>query len=40
MPHAKTQRQVRFLLSKGSALTPQQKNKLKKELKSGAVRIK
>jgi hypothetical protein len=37
---AKSKRQVRFLLSKGSPLSGVQKNKLKGELHSGAVKIK
>ena len=40
MAKTKTRRQTRYLLSKVSPLTPAQKNKLKKELKSGAVKIK
>lgn len=40
MAKTKTQKQVRFLLSKVSPLTPKEKTKLKKELKSGAVGIK
>ncbi len=42
MPGAavKSQKQVAYLLSKGSPLTPVQKDKLKGELHSGAVKIK
>ena len=36
----KTQKQIAYLLSKVSPLTGKQKNKLKKELTSGAVRVK
>jgi len=36
----KSKQQVKFLLSKVSPLSAQQKNKLKKELHSGAVKIK
>lgn len=36
----KSKRQVAFLLSKGSPLTPEQKSKLKVELHSGAVKVK
>jgi hypothetical protein len=39
-PKIKSLGQVRFLLSKGSPLTLQQKNKLKGELHAGTVRIK
>lgn len=38
--NAKSRRQVGFLLSKSSPLTSTQKNKLKRELKSGKVKIK
>ena len=42
MPGAKTKsrRQVGYLLSSGSPLSKKQKGKLKKELHSGAVRVK
>jgi hypothetical protein len=40
MPHVKSQKQVRYLLSKASPLTSTQKNTLKNELHSGKVRIK
>lgn len=36
----KSKKQVGYLLSKGSPLSPQQKNKLKAELHSGAVKVK
>lgn len=36
----KSKRQVGFLLSKGSPLSDGQKNKLKSELHSGAVKVK
>ena len=36
----KTRTQIAFLLSSGSPLTEEQKDKLKRELKSGAVTIK
>ena len=36
----KSKKQVGFLLSKGTPLTPQQKTKLLGELHSGAVKIK
>lgn len=36
----KSRRQVGYLLSSGSPLTPEQKAKLKRELHSGAVRVK
>lgn len=39
-PTTKSARQVRYLLSKGSPLSAQQKTKLKGELHSGAVKIK
>lgn len=35
----KSARQVRYLLSNGSPLTDAQKNKLKKELHSGSVKL-
>lgn len=35
----KSQRQVRFLMSKGSPLSASQKGKLKSELHSGAVKV-
>lgn len=35
----KSQRQVRFLLSKASPLTKSEKDRLKRELKSGEVKI-
>ena len=37
---SKSPRQVRFLFSKGSPLSPEQKGKLESELHSGAVKIK
>jgi hypothetical protein len=40
MPKTKSKRQVRFLLSKVSPLTSAQKAELKRELHSGAVKIK
>ena len=40
MAKQKTQKQVRFLFSKGSPLSPSQKKKLGSELHSGAVKIK
>lgn len=40
MPKNPTKKQTRYLLSKGSPLTPKQKNTFKKELKSGAAKIK
>jgi hypothetical protein len=40
MAKQKTQKQVRFLFSKGSPLTPEQKKKLEGELHSGTVKIK
>ena len=36
----KTKRQVAYLLSKASPLSPKQESKLKRELHSGAVKIK
>lgn len=39
MAKTKSMRQVRFLLG-SDALSPKQKNKLKRELHSGAVKIK
>lgn len=36
----KSKRQVRFLLSKGSPLSAEQKSKLKGELHTGAVKVK
>jgi hypothetical protein len=39
-PKQKSKRQVRFLLSNGSPLSNQQKDKLKKELHTGAVKEK
>ena len=36
----KSQKQVRYLLSKGSPLTSKEQTKLKKELHSGKVKIK
>ena len=39
MPKTKSLQQVRYLLSKVSPLKPEQKDKLKAELHSGAVRI-
>lgn len=38
MPKKKSKKQVRYLMSKGSPLSAKQKGKLKRELKSGAVR--
>jgi len=35
----KSQKQVRFLLSSGSPLSPPAQNKLKRELHTGAVKI-
>ena len=35
----KSKRQTRFLLSKGSTLSPTQKSKLKSELSSGKVKV-
>lgn len=35
----KSQRQVKYLLSKGGPLTDKQKNKLKKELHTGKVQV-
>lgn len=40
MPKEKSKKQVRYLLSSGSPLTAEQKAKLKRELHSGAVRVK
>lgn len=40
MPKAKSKKQVAYLLSKGSPLSDKQKAKLKKELHSGAVKVK
>ena len=40
MPKNPTKRQARYLLSSGSPLTKKQKDKFKKELKSGKARIK
>jgi len=40
MLKAKSQRQVRYLLSKGSPLSKPQKAKLQSELHSGTVKIK
>lgn len=40
MPKMKSKRQVGYLLSKGSPLKPKQKAKLKRELHSGAVKVK
>lgn len=37
---SKSKRQVRYLLSKGSPLKPSGKAKLKRELHSGAVKVK
>jgi hypothetical protein len=37
---SKSKKQVGFLLSKGSPLTPAQKSKLTRELKSGSVKVK
>jgi hypothetical protein len=38
-PVKKTQKQVAYLLSKGSPLTDKQEGKLKRELHSGAVKV-
>ena len=40
MPKEKSKRQVGYLLSSGSPLTDEQKAKLKRELHSGAVKVK
>jgi hypothetical protein len=40
MPKQKSKKQVGLLLSEGSPLTPEQKDKLKRELHSGAVTVK
>ena len=40
MPKVKSKNQVRYLLSKESPLTPEQKSKLKSELDEGVVKIK
>lgn len=40
MPKVKSKKQVRYLLSKGSPLSEDQKAKLKDELHSGEVKIK
>ena len=40
MPKEKSKRQVGYLLSSGSPLTDKQKSKLKRELHSGAVKVK
>lgn len=40
MPKEKSKRQVAYLLSSGSPLTDEQKAKLKRELHSGAVKVK
>jgi hypothetical protein len=40
MPKTKSRRQVAYLLSRVSPLTPAQRQKLKSELHSGAVKIK
>ena len=37
---SKSKKQVGYLMSKGSPLTPKQKDKLKGELKSGKVKVK
>lgn len=39
MPKNPTQKQARYLLSNGSPLTKKQKTKFKKELKTGAAKI-
>jgi hypothetical protein len=39
MPKNPTKKQVRYLMSKVSPLSPAQKNKFKKELHSGKVEI-
>lgn len=38
--HSKSKKQVGYLLSKGSPLSPAQKEKLKSELHSGKVKVK
>jgi len=38
-PATKSKKQVGYLLSNGSPLTPKQKKKLKHELHSGAVKV-
>lgn len=38
--HEKTHKQIRYLLSQGSPLTPAQKAKLQAELEEGIVRVK
>lgn len=40
MPKNPSKRQVRYLLSKGSPLTPEQKSKMKRELHSGKMKVK
>lgn len=40
MPKEKSRRQVGYLLSSGSPLSDKQKAKLKRELHSGAVKVK
>jgi hypothetical protein len=40
MPKVKSQKQVAYLMSKGSPLSGTQKKKLEKELHSGAVKVK
>lgn len=40
MPKQKSKRQVGYLLSRGSPLSDEQKAKLKRELHSGAVKVK
>jgi hypothetical protein len=40
MPKTKSKRQVGYLLSSGSPLSDEQKSKLKRELHSGAVKVK
>ena len=40
MVKTKSRKQVGYLLSSGSPLTPEEKARLKKELHSGAVRVK
>jgi hypothetical protein len=39
MPKNPTKKQVRYLMSKGSPLSPSQKSKFEKELHSGKVKV-
>jgi hypothetical protein len=39
MPKTKSVQQVRFLMSKGSPLTKDQKDKMVREMHSGAVKV-